>query len=181
MKRGTVIDEKKYSTALREVARILKSRPRERVDERLTAAFGAMVVRQSSHINPEACRGLKGGRLAVAAGQYLIWHFHGHQSPKPAGERADSFSGVFALYWSLLKRKLQLDLETAVDLVRLDRAGRGDTEPRHALVKLLERNFSPPVGDPLASMLREWGDELAVHDRAIFRKLATRVYALSGS
>jgi hypothetical protein len=181
-KPGTVIDEDEYQDELREVGRLLR-RPRDaRPDPRLSAALDLPVERVRHPIPKGATTGPRGGRIAVVAGQLLVWHLHGVPVPRPshAARTDEPFPDLFGLYWSLLKRRLQLDVRSAVDLVRIDRAGRGDTEPRHALVALLERNFAPPAPGPLCDELRAWGDELAVDRDARIRKLATRVFRLAG-
>jgi hypothetical protein len=182
-KPGTVIDPDEYRAELREVARLLRLPPESRLDARLTAAIGLPVERVRNPVPSSATRGLRGGRMAVAAGQFLVWDLHGVRVPRPPRAGPDDMPsyGLFAMYWSLVQRKLQLDVRSAIDLVRIDRAGRGATEPRHALVKLLERNFNPPAPEPLSGVLREWGDELAFHCHARIRKLATRIFWLAGS
>jgi hypothetical protein len=90
------------------------------------------------------------------------------------------FLDLFDLHWFLLKRRLTLDGATAGDLIRIDIAGRGDTEPRHALMALLERNFAPVAPLPLRSLLRDWADGLSIDPSETFRKLAKRAWKLSG-
>jgi hypothetical protein len=177
-----VIQLDRYSAELRDVRRLIESAPEALVDDRLSELIGAPVVRVLRSVSRRACHGGRGGRLTVAAGQYLLWHFRGVPVPQPPdiGPNGTPFYALFALYWSLLCRKFELDADTAADLVRIDMASRGDTEPRHALMKLLERNFTPPAPPPLNDALRDWADELAVESHANFRKLAKRAFALAG-
>ena len=180
---GTVINTEEYAPELREVKALIEG-PRERdpVPGIISEALDAEVFR----VRMPLPRGLtsidRGGRLAVAAGQYLLWHFKGVPVPisRDVGPNGTPFYDLFHLYWGLIARRLKLSATTAADLVSIDMAGRGDTEPRHALVKLLERNFSSPAPEPLNASLREWGDELAIHPRIPYRKLAKRIYALGG-
>lgn len=179
---GTVIDLEEYRTELREVKRLLRSPPDARPDERFSAIFGVSAVRQAHRVARRATAGLRDGRVAVAVGQYLVWYYRGLPLPGFTDDPADAapFYLAFDLHWSLLRRKLRLDARSAVDLIRIDRAGRGDTEPRHALVKLMEHNFgqTTPPGS-LAAELRAWGDELAVERIGRFRKLTARVCRLA--
>ena len=181
-KRGTVIDERKYAAEMKEVARLIESPPERRVDKGLSEALGVEVVHATRRFPRAALSGNRGGRLAVAVGQYFVWHFNNQRVPRPPEipPNGTPFYALFDLYWRLLKQNLQLDVQTAGDLVRLDMAGRGDTELRHALVKVLERNFTPPAPEPLSRELQDWGDELAVESHASFRKLAIRVHRLAG-
>lgn len=145
------------------------------------------------HVNPVFCRrrnlervapprAKNAARIAVAAAQYLIWHHAGEPVPHHHADRLahQPFFDLFDLHWYLLKRRLTLDVTTAIDLVKFDLAGRGDTEPRHALVALLERNFAPIAPAARQPVLRDWADELSIHTSAHFRKLAKRIWSLSG-
>ena len=136
-KRGTVIDELKYATELKEVARLIESPPDRRVDKGLSDALGVEIVRATRRFPRSSLNGYRGGRVAVAAGQYLVWYFSNECVPRPPEipPNGTPFYVLFGLYWGLLKQKLQLDVQAAGDLVRLDMAGRGDTELRHALLK----------------------------------------------
>ena len=134
-------------------------------------------------INRIAPRGSKNvARIAVAAGQYLLWYHARLPIPHHDSDflQSQSFYDLFDLHWFLLKRRLVFETETATDLIKVDMAGRGDTEPRHALVALLERNFGPVAPELLHPTLRDWADQLSVDPRAIFRKLAKRIWKLSG-
>ncbi len=121
-------------------------------------------------------------RIAVAAGQYLLWYHARQPVPHHHGDFLESqpFHDLFDLHWFLLKRRLTLNVVTATDLIKIDLTGRGDTEPRHALMALLERNFAPISPVPLQPLLRDWADELSVDPSANFRKLAKRIWKLSG-
>lgn len=182
-KQFTVIDEREYGAELREIADRMEAPP-----QALSAAHSVPLIEDAwvqtlSRLVPRTSTGgARAGRFAVAVGQYFVWHVRGQDVPCLArlGHGAIPFYVLFALYWRLLKRNLLLDARTADDLVRLDMAGRGDTELRHALVKLLERNFSPPAPEPLAAVLREWADMLAADEDALFRKLSLRIRALVG-
>jgi hypothetical protein len=114
--------------------------------------------------------------------QYLHWYHSGVSIPRPPGdpEGPMQFYGLFGLHWSLLRRKLELDVRAATDLVRIELVSRGDTELHHALMGLLERNFAPRAPQELREPLRDLGDLLAIHRRAAYRKLAGRLYRLAG-
>jgi hypothetical protein len=120
-------------------------------------------------------------RIAVAAGQYLLWCHAKQMVPHHGADFLESqpFHDLFDLHWYLLRRRLTLDAATATDLIKVDIAGRGDTEPRHALVALLERNFASTAPVTLQPILRDWADELSIHSSANFRKLAKRIWTLS--
>ena len=147
---------------------------------------------RSKHVNFVFCRrrdigriasprSKNGARLAVAAGQYLLWYQAKEPVPHHQGDflECQPFLDLFDLHWYLLKRRLTLDALTTSDLIKIDIAGRGDTEPRHALVKLLERNFSSTAPASLHPILRSWADELSIDPSANFRKLAKRIWRLA--
>ena len=177
---GTVIDVDAYRDELDQVRRWIETPSEQRDHEPILNDRGVPGAWRERLVPSTAGRGASGGRLAVAAGQYLVWYFNGLPVPRCPDSPLPPFYDVAHVYWGLVSRRLELDARVATDLVHLDCAGRGDTEPRHATVKLLERNFTPPAPEPLNAALRGWGDELAVHSNARFRKLATRAFALAG-
>jgi hypothetical protein len=180
-----VIDLDDYANEFREVQRLLQSPPEVTIDEKLSEALGGVVHRHTQPLSRRATSGLRGARIAAVAGQYLIWDRAGLPCPRYVGpdDHPDTpaFYQIFGLYWRLLSRKLLLDLRTASDLVRVERAGPGNTETTHALMKRLEANFTTPIEHPLDVLLLEWADEFAVSKYVREQKLATRLYKLIGS
>ena len=121
-KPGTVIDVHEYRAELREVGRLLQSLPDSRPDQRLSTALSVPVERTRNPVPREVNTGPRAGRIAVAVGQILVWYLHGTPVTRPrhTGPHAELFPDLFALYWLLLKRNVQLDVRPAVDLVNLE-------------------------------------------------------------
>lgn len=177
-----VIDVEAYHVELSLVRSWLVSPPDDSLEDSREkhANFVFCRRRDIERIAPRQVK--NAARIAVAAGQYLLWYHAGQPVQGHQGDFLESqpFHDLFDLHWFLLKRRLTLDVATAIDLVKIDNAGRGDTEPRHALVALLERNFAPTAPELLRPSLRDWADQLSVHRYAYIRKLAKRVWTLSG-
>jgi hypothetical protein len=165
-----VIDLDDYANEFREVQRLLQSPPEVTIDEKLSEALGGVVHRHTQPLSRRATSGLRGARIAAVAGQYLIWDRAGLPCPRYVGpdDHPDTpaFYQIFGLYWRL---------------VRVERAGPGNTETTHALMKRLEANFTTPIEHPLDVLLLEWADEFAVSKYVREQKLATRLYKLIGS
>jgi hypothetical protein len=177
-----VIDRDDYAPELMAVRRFIEVEPEREVDERLSEVFGGIVERVRRPISRSHTAGIQGGRLTVAAGQSFIWSLKamwlGLKEPVH-GVSGEHFQMLWGTYLDLLRRKITLDEETAIDLVRVEIANRGDSEFRHAAVKLLERNFTSPVPSALRSIIVRWADDLSVEPHANFRKLAKRLYTLA--
>lgn len=177
-----VIDLDDYANEFREVQRLLESPPEIAIDEKLSLALGGLVRRHTRPVSRRATAGVRGARLAAVAGQYLIWDRAELPCPRYIGPddhpNTPAFYQIFGLYWGLLSRKLTLDLRVAADLVRVERAGPANTETTHALMKLLESNFTARVEPPLRTLMVEWADEFAVSRYLREQKLATRLYKL---
>ncbi len=184
-KKLAVIDLDEYANEFKDMKRCLESPPDETEDKRLSELIGGSVVRQNRPVSRRATAGIRGGRLAVVLGQYLIWDHAELPVPKYIGPddypNLPAFSALFALFWTLLQRKLTLDGPTGIDLIRVSMSGRGDTETNHALVKLLEYNFKESVPKTLKKHLIAWGDDFSMLKGNREHKLAKRLYALAAA
>jgi hypothetical protein len=177
-----VIDVGTYCEELSLVRSWLESRADDSLEDNRAAKTNFVFCRRRDIERIVPRRSKDAARIAVAAGQYLLWYHARQPMPRHHDDFLETqpFHDLFDLHWFLLKRRLTLDVATATDLIRIDVAGRGDTEPRHALVALLERNFSPAAPARLQSILCAWADGLAIDRSANFRKLADRVWKLAG-